>query len=505
MTALLIHPSDNTVTLLDPVREGEKVVFLRGGEQASVTALSDVPFGHKVAIRAIAEGEPVIKYGETIGSASRAIREGEYVHTQNLDSNRARGDLADAPASLRATASARGKAGGCAKEGKFSSRTFLGYPRKDGLVGTRNYVAVVSCVVCANDVVSKLAAEEGIAAFTHQQGCSQTKPDVEQVKRVLINIVKNPNVGAVVYVSLGCESVPTDQVAEEAAKTGKPVALLCIQEIGGASETTRRCQEVARQFRERIKAEPVECPVSRIRLGLKCGSSDTTQGLSANVIAGKITEAVVNAGGSVIIGETTEFMGAEHIAASRAVNPEVGAEIVRRVGNMEARAKAVGVDMRGGQPTRGNIAGGLTTIEEKSLGALAKAGDALFQEVVDYGTVPQRQGLVMMDSPGREPEMLTGLASAGCNVILFTTGRGAPQGFPFVPVVKVTGNARTWKVMGEHMDACVADVMEGKLSIERAADNLMEEILGFCGGKPTKAEQNAYNNSMNIYVTGPVI
>lgn len=206
-----------------------------------------------------------------------------------------------------------------------------------------------------------------------------------------------------------------------------------------------------------------------------------------------------------MIGETTEFMGAEHIASRRCVTSEVAQEIAKRVSEMEARAKAVGVDMRGGQPTRGNIDGGLTTIEEKSLGALAKAGSSIFQRVIAYGDNVKQPGLVMMDSPGREPEMLTGLAAAGCNLILFTTGRGAPQGFPFVPVVKITGNENTWQCLQEHIDCYVGKIMRGEESYADATQRLFDEIMLFINGDLTKAEQCRYNNSMNIYVTGPTI
>ncbi len=242
-----------------------------------------------------------------------------------------------------------------------------------------------------------------------------------------------------------------------------------------------------------------------MRSGLKGGSSDTTQGLSANIVCGKVTDILAAAGAAVVMGETTEFMGAEHIAARHAADRETADAIVSAVARMEAKARAAGTDMRGGQPTRGNIAGGLTTIEEKSLGALAKAGSAVFQAVTEYGARSSKRGLIMMDAPGREPEMLTGLAAAGCNVIVFTTGRGAPQGFPFVPVIKVTGNARTWQMMGEHMDACVSDVTLGRESFADAGCRVFADLMEVASGKLVKAEVCGYNNSMNIYVTGSVI
>ena len=239
--------------------------------------------------------------------------------------------------------------------------------------------------------------------------------------------------------------------------------MIVIQEEGGLTASVAKARTIVEKMKKAIACERVPVPVSRLRVGLKCGSSDTTQGLSANVVVGALTDV---------------------LAAAHA---------------------GVGVDMRGGQPTRGNIAGGLTTIEEKSLGALAKAGSAVYQDVIDYGQKTTLPGLVMMDAPGREPEMLTGLAAAGCNIIVFSTGRGAPQGFPFVPVVKVTGNARTFERMNEHMDLSVAGLLQGTETREGAAARLFDAVLRTASGEPTKAERSGYNNSMNIYVTGPVI
>ena len=211
------------------------------------------------------------------------------------------------------------------------------------------------------------------------------------------------------------------------------------------------------------------------------------------------------AGGVSILGEVTEFIGAEHILARHAKDPETAERMLALVSRMEERAKASGCDMRGGQPTAGNIAGGLTTIEEKSLGAIAKAGSALIQAVYEYGERPEVRGLVVMDSPGREPEILTGLAASGATIICFTTGRGAPQGFPFVPVVKITGNGRTWEKLRDHMDLYVGGVMEGTETVPQAGGRILSAVLEHASGKLTRAEVTGYTDSMDIYVTGPVI
>jgi altronate dehydratase large subunit len=384
---------------------------------------------------------------------------------------------------------------------------FLGYRRSDCRVGTRNYVGVLSTVVCANEVTDRIAhSVRGATAFMHHQGCCQTPLDVNRVSNVLVGLGTNPNLAAVLLVSLGCESVVVEDVAAAIRSSGKRVESVTIQEEGGAANSVARGQLLAQQLVTEASAmTPVPCPLSDLVLGLKCGSSDTTQGLFANPALGIASDLLVEAGGTSVLGEVTEFIGAEHILAQHARDKSVAARIVELVRQMEARAKAVGCDMRGGQPTGGNIKGGLTTIEEKSLGAIAKAGQAPIEAVYEYGQHPTTRGLVVMDSPGREPEILTGLAAAGCNLIAFSTGRGAPQGFPFVPVVKITGNKVTWEKMQDHMDVYVGTIMEGAESLPVAGTRLFGDLVAFASGKLTKAEISGYTNSMDIYVVGPVI
>jgi altronate dehydratase large subunit len=384
---------------------------------------------------------------------------------------------------------------------------FKGYRRPDGRVGTRNYVGVLSTVVCANEVAERIAREvRGAAAFLHHQGCGQMPTDVARVSQTLIGLGRNPNLASVLLVSLGCESVVVEEVAQAIAATGKRVEQLVIQEEGGAARSVAKGELLAQDLvMEASVFSPDLCPVSDLVLGLKCGSSDTTQGLFATPVVGIASDLVVAAGGTSILGEITEFIGAEHILARHARTEAVGAQILALVHRMEARAKAVGCDMRGGQPTGGNIKGGLSTIEEKSLGAIAKAGVSPIEAVYEYGERPQVKGLVVMDSPGREPEILTGLAAAGCTLIAFATGRGAPQGFPFVPVVKLTGNPVTWQKLRDHMDVYVGTIMEGTETLPAAGRRLFAECLGFASGRLTKAEISGYTNSMDIYVTGPVI
>ena len=384
---------------------------------------------------------------------------------------------------------------------------FMGYGRADGSVGTRNYVGVLSAVVCVNEVVENIVRQvQGTTRFTHHQGCCQTPLDIHIVNDTLINLGKNPNLHSVLLVSLGCESTDLSGVIEAIAASGKRVEHIVVQEVGGSARTTAQGILMAQEMvREASLEQRRPFPISKLMLGMKCGSSDTTSGLVPNPAIGVASDLLVAAGGTSILGEVTEFIGAEHILAKHAANEEVAQGILKLVERMEQRAMAVGEDIRGGQPTGGNIKGGLTTIEEKSLGAIAKAGSAPIQAVYEYGQRPDKPGLVVMDSPGREPEILTGLAAAGCNVIAFATGRGAPQGFPFVPVLKITGSRTAAEKMIDHIDMNLSAVIDGGDTIPDAGQRILEELVRVASGAMTKAELSGYVNSMDIYMRGPVI
>ncbi|QDR83396.1 UxaA family hydrolase [Sporomusa termitida] len=384
---------------------------------------------------------------------------------------------------------------------------FMGYRRADGTVGTRNLVGVLSAVVCVNEVVEAIVRQvQGTARFTHHQGCCQTPLDIGLVNKALIGLGRNPNLHSVILISLGCESTDLAAVIEGIRDSGKRVEHLIVQETGGAARTTAAGILLAQEMvREASNATREPFPISNLVLGMKCGSSDTTSGLVPNPAIGVASDLLVEAGGVSILGEVTEFIGAEHILARHAANETVARDIFRLVERMEKRAMAVGEDIRGGQPTGGNIKGGLTTIEEKSLGAIAKAGSAPIQAVYEYGERPAVKGLVVMDSPGREPEILTGLAAAGCNVIVFATGRGAPQGFPFVPVLKITGSRTAAEKMSDHIDMNLSAVIDGDDTIPDAGRRVLHELVNVASGVMTKAEISGYVNSMDIYMRGPVI
>ena len=385
--------------------------------------------------------------------------------------------------------------------------SFWGYLRQNGSVGTRNYVGIISTVTCANDVTWWISQQvKGCAPFLHDQGCGQTQPDLKQVTRTLISLGWNPNLAGVLVVSLGCESVLVNEIADGIAESGKPVERIVIQKVGGATAAVEKGSRLAQaMLTDASKIKREEFPDSKLVLGVKCGASDTTSGLTSNPATGAACDLLIDNGGTCIFGETTEFMGAEHILTRRAATPQVGNKIIDIVTRMEKRAIAMGFDMRGGQPTTGNIAGGLTTIEEKSLGAIVKGGTKPIKDVYEYGERPQGKGLFIVDTPGREPEFLTALGAAGAQVIIFSTGLGAPQGFPFIPVIKATGNPHTYERLSEHIDVFIELADKASSGIAQAGETLYQEVLAVASGKQTKAEIIKYGNFPNIFTVGPVL
>jgi altronate dehydratase large subunit len=385
---------------------------------------------------------------------------------------------------------------------------FRGYIRPDGSVGIRNLVAVIPSVVCANDVAQAIVAQvQGTVGLHHHQGCSQLPPDLERVTNTLIGLGCNPNVGAVLIVSLGCEGTDHERMLREIAATGRPVEIVRIQQLGGVSKAIAAGIDAASRLVRAIAfQERKEADISKVVLSIKCGASDTTSGMASNCALGYVADKLVDLGGTVIFGETTEFLGAEHILQKRAVNPQVASKIGEIVDRMERRAKSLGCDMRKGQPTPGNIEGGLSSIEEKSLGAIVKSGSRPIQGVLEYDErIGGRKGLWIKDTPGREPEILTGMACSGAQLMMFSTGRGAPQGFPVMPVVKVCGNPVTYRHMESDMDVNAGLIIEGTKSIEEVGEEVYEKLVEVLNGGMSKNESLHYYGSIDIYTLGPVI
>lgn len=366
----------------------------------------------------------------------------------------------------------------------------LGYRRQDGKVGIRNHLLVLSVIVCANEVTDRIyRAVEGTVPVTHPYGCGQLGVDFEQSKRALLGFAANPNVAGVIVVGLGCEKMEAPMLAEEIAQSGKPVELLIIQDAGGTSGAVQKGIEMAEKMAaEARKAPRAPIKMSELILGLECGGSDSTSGLAANPAVGVASDLLIQAGGTVVLSETTEIIGAEHLLAKRCINPDVSRDLLEIVKAVERDAVKMGVDLRGTQPSPGNIAGGLTTIEEKSLGCLRKAGTGVVQGVLPYAAAIEGKGLLVMDTPGQDVESVTGMVAGGCQIVLFTTGRGTPVGCPIAPVIKVTGNHRTYQMMEENMDINAGTVIQGTetiASVGRRIYQLMQEVAG---GRLTKAE-----------------
>ncbi len=385
---------------------------------------------------------------------------------------------------------------------------FNGYERPDGLVGSRNLVGIIPSVVCANDVASAIVRQvSGCSGFFHHQGCCQLPPDLDRVTETLIGIGCSPNLGAVLIVSLGCEGTDTQKLYEEIKKTGKPVEIIKIQELGGTSRAIAAGTDAAQRLALQISGiQRTPCDISRVVMAIKCGGSDATSGLASNCVIGYAADRLVELGATVVFGETTEFIGAEHILAKRAVNTCVAEKIYAIVKAMETRAESLGCDMRKGQPTPGNIAGGLSSIEEKSLGAIMKSGTHPIQGVLEYPErITTQKGLWIKDSPGREPEILTGMAATGAQFMMFSTGRGAPQGFPCMPVIKICGNPNTYEHMQHDMDINAGLIIQGKKSIEEIGGEAIQKMLAVLNGEQTKNESLGYFGSIDIHTLGPVI
>jgi len=374
-----------------------------------------------------------------------------------------------------------------------SGSAFLGYARPDGRIGVRNHVLVVPTVICAAVVAGRVAASIAPigAALPHLAGCGQLGPDMSMTHDTLAAYTRHPNVGAVIVVALGCEQVVAQQLAESARAAGKPAHIVSIQGEGGTVRATARGIEIARELADAAaRVERAWCPASALVLSVKCGGSDYTSGLASNPVVGRVADQLVDLGGSVVLGEIAEIMGAEHLLAERATTPAAATRLLRVVNRVEAEAMALGLDIRGTQPSPGNIRGGLTTIEEKSLGATHKAGERTrLVDVVSYAAPVSKPGLTVMDTPGLDVESVTGMVGGGAQVVLFTTGLGTPTGNPIAPVIKITGNARTASTMADNTDIDVSGVLADAESFEAAAGRVFAELVEVASGRPTAAER----------------
>jgi altronate dehydratase large subunit len=372
-------------------------------------------------------------------------------------------------------------------------RRFQGFRRRDGRIGVRNHVLVVPTVICSAVVAERIAASIAPVgtALPHLAGCGQLGPDLHLTHDTLAAYCRHPNVGAVLVVALGCEQVVAQYLAQAARDAGKPAEIVAIQSEGGTVKATARGIEIAHALAAEIApAEREWCDVASLVLAVKCGGSDYTSGVAANPVLGRVADAVVDCGGAVVLGEIAEIMGAEHLLAARATSPDTSARLLRVIGRVESEAIALGLDIRGTQPSPGNIRGGLTTIEEKSLGATHKGGERTpLEDVIGYSAPITKKGLTVMDTPGLDVESVTGMVGGGAQVVVFTTGLGTPTGNPIAPVIKITGNSRTAQTMADNIDLDVSGVITASEPIGVAATRLFDAVVDVCSGTPTATER----------------
>lgn len=365
-----------------------------------------------------------------------------------------------------------------------------GYRRPDGRIGFRNHVLILPTTVCSSSVAQKISqAVPGTITVPNNSGCGLLGKDREVYARTIINTAGNPNVAATLVVGLGCEPLSAEQAAAEIEKFGKPVAHLSIQQAGGTINTLREGVKLAQQMvaeASSLETEPVQ--VADLVVGLECGGSDPASGLTANPAVGVAVDRVVDEGGTAIIGETDECIGVELLMAANARTEVVGKRILEVVRRFEEHVRMYGADLSTGQPTRGNIEAGLSTIEEKSLGCVTKIGTRPIVEVLEYAETPNQKGPILMDTPGFDVTSITGFVAGGCQIIVFTTGLGTPLGIAVAPVIKVISNTPAYKRMKENIDINAGTILEGSETIEGVGERIYNMILQVANDQKTKAE-----------------
>ena len=368
---------------------------------------------------------------------------------------------------------------------------FYGYKRSDGKVGVRNHVLILPASVCASDVARMISSQvKGTVTFNNQNGCSQVPSDQQYTMDMMAGYAANPNIYATVVISLGCENCQMDLVVDEIAKrTNKPIKTLIIQEEGGTIRTVEKGIRYAMELvQEATLLQKEMFPISELIIGTECGGSDPTSGLAANPLVGELSDRIVKMGGTSILSETTEFIGAEHILAKRAKNEEIKERIYEIINRYEKSLESVGEKVRAGNPSPGNKAGGITTLEEKSLGCIHKGGTSIIQDVIDYAKPVEEKGLIIMYTPGNDPSSIAGMIAGGAQIILFTSGRGTPTGNPIAPVIKISGNRITYENMKDNIDVDASHVIYGPESLEELGEMLLKEVIDVASGKLVKAE-----------------
>lgn len=481
--ALRVHPADNVAVAVEPLAVGESVI-VAGTE---VTVREDIPKGHKLALRDLGAGVAVVKYGAHLGQTTEAVQAGAWVHSHNLRTGL--GALHDYTYHPVERPSPR--------EGAVP--TFQGYRRANGTVGTRNEIWVVNTVACVNRAAERIAREaakrfegrvDGVHAFSHPYGCSQLGDDLENTQRVLAGLIRHPNAGGVLVIGLGCENNRLDTLLEMAGDIDTSrLRYFTSQLVGDEIEAGLEAVEDLVAMAERDAR--TECPISDLVLGVKCGGSDAFSGITANPLVGRISDRLTAMGGTVLQTEVPEMFGAEQQIMNRAATPEVFQATV----GMINRFKQYFIDH--GQPiyenpSPGNKDGGLTTLEEKSLGATQKGGTATVTAVLDYGEPATEAGLNLIYAPGNDGVSVTAEVVSGATVVLFTTGRGTPLGFP-APTLKIATNSAIAARKPHWIDFDAGVLLDGSTSMDALADDLFETIRQTASGERlARNEENDY-------------
>lgn len=500
--AIRLHAADDVGIALAPLSARRSITV--DGDTIQLT--SDVPFGHKFALRPLAPGEAVRRYGQIIGFATKPIMAGEHIHSQNLAVGAMELDYAFST-DIQPVAFVP----------EAERRTFRGYRRADGRVGTRNTVALIGTVNCAAHTLRLIAARaraellprfpnvDDVVGLAHKNGCATRagSPELDLLQRTLAGAAHNPNVGAFLFVGLGCETNHFDTMLQSGhLNNGGLPPYLGIQDEGGVAATVERgLIEVERLLERANRATREEVPVSELVVGLQCGGSDSFSGITANPALGHAVDLLVAQGGTAVLSETPEIYGAEHTLTRRAATRAIGETLVERIHWWEdytARNNFV-ID---NNPSYGNKAGGLTTIYEKSLGAVAKGGSTPLNAVYEYAEPITERGFVYMDTPGYDPVSATGQVAGGCNLLVFTTGRGSCFGFKPVPSIKVSTNSATFERMRGDMDINAGRALEGG-NIEAIGREIFEAMIAVASGQQSLSEaQGIGEEEFNPWILG---
>ena len=493
-----LHSSDNVAIARVPLSAGTELKV----DGQMLTVREPIPGGHKIALTLIQQGAVVRRYGQVIGRARQTIQPGHHVHTHNLAFEELHFDY-EFPT------------GETALPARRAAPTFLGYPREDGSVGTRNYIAVVAASNCAAHTAELIARSfdgeslppnvDGVVAFPHGEGCGHTiGPDTEQLRRTLAGVLAHPNVSAAVILGLGCEVNQIEHYLGPNAPRASRLVGMTLQSSGGTRGAVAAARaEIARLMEQGAAEQRIEMPANRIVLGLNCGGSDSFSGITANPALGVCSDMLAEIGASAVLAETTEIFGAEHLLVRRARNRQVAD---KRLGFVEGYKNYL-TRFAGSfddNPSPGNKEGGLTNILEKSLGAVAKAGTSPLTNAVDYAEQVRTPGFVFMNTPGYDPVSLTGLAAGGCNLIAFTTGRGSAIGFPSVPVLKISSNSHTYRRMQDNMDINAGAIADGEKSVRDVGREIFEMLLRVASGEKTCAERLGHHEFVPWRI-GPVL